>query len=104
MADTVKHTPVQVLRLVVQYDDFLRTFTGPIESITATQKAEIDAAYDQMVEAARSALDNPSEPTEGQVEAAIEAYREGEYLTDEQVFASVSAIVRAAFAKAEGRS
>lgn len=37
-----------------------------------------------------------SGPSKEQIERAIEAYREGVYLTDEQVHASVTAIVRAA--------
>ena len=46
----------------------------------------------------------PPEPSKEQIERAIEAYREGVYLTDEQVHASVTAIVRAALeAKPEPR-
>jgi hypothetical protein len=43
-----------------------------------------------------------SEPSKEQIEKAIEAYREGVYLTDEQVHASVTAIVRTALATTEG--
>lgn len=44
------------LSMVVEYDNLLRRFTGPIEDITASQNAAIDAAYDEMVFAARAAL------------------------------------------------
>lgn len=44
------------LELVQQYDDLLRTFTGPVESITPAQNAQIDAAYDKMVAVSSSTL------------------------------------------------
>ncbi|KQV43256.1 MULTISPECIES: hypothetical protein [unclassified Rhizobium] len=44
------------LRLVVAYDDLLRTHEGPSDTLFAGDVAEIDAAYDEMVAAARAAL------------------------------------------------
>lgn len=41
-------------------------------------------------------------PSKRQIEAAIEAYEDGVYLSDDQVFASVTAIVKAALAVSEG--
>lgn len=46
----------EAIKLVVEYDDLLRTFTGPIETITKSDNAAIDAAYDKMIEAALAAL------------------------------------------------
>ncbi len=46
-----------VLRLVVAYDDLLRGYTGPSDTLFAGDVAEIDAAYDEMVAAARKAGD-----------------------------------------------
>lgn len=43
-------------------------------------------------------------PTPEMIEAAIEAYREGTYLDDERVFASVNAIVAAALALLPGEA
>lgn len=90
----------EAIRLVIEYDDLLRTFTGPIEDITASENAAIDAAYDKMVAAARASIGAlvhiPQKPTKKQMEAALDAYLEGVYLTDEQVYASVSKIVSAA--------
>lgn len=42
-------------------------------------------------------------PTKAQIDAAIEAYERGSYLTDEQVLLSVIAIVSAALATTEGK-
>jgi len=52
MSEVMEHA----LKLVVDYDDLLRKFTGPVEFITAGDNAAIDAAYDKMVAAARAAL------------------------------------------------
>lgn len=54
------------LRLVVEYDDLLRNFTGPVDTITAGENAAIDAAYDKMVAAAIDALvPHDEQPTSG---------------------------------------
>lgn len=92
------------LRLVIEYDTLLRKYQGDEDVILFDGDiVEVDDAYDRMVEAARSALAKPSEPSKEQIERAIEAYREGGYLNDEQVYASVTAIVRAALsAEVEG--
>jgi len=44
------------LRLVVGYDDLLRSHEGPSDTLFAGDVAEIDITYDQMVVACRAAL------------------------------------------------
>lgn len=43
--------------LCIAYDDLLRSFTGPVDSILADDNRRIDAAYDAWVSAVRDAVD-----------------------------------------------
>lgn len=50
------------LRLVVAYDDLLRSHEGLSDTLFAGDVAEIDAAYDEMVAAVRAALASSEAP------------------------------------------
>lgn len=55
----------EALRLVIAYDDLLRTHEGPSDTLFAGDVAEIDAAYDEMVAAVRTALEASEGSTDG---------------------------------------
>lgn len=57
LADKEELCAADALRLVVAYDDLLRSHEGPSDTLFAGDFAEIDAAYDKMVAAVRFALD-----------------------------------------------
>lgn len=76
----------QALRLVIEYDDLLRKYTGPIAGMTDSDNAAIDAAYDKMVAAARAAVEAQPAPAQHMM-----GYREG-FEADEEDAALVKQI------------
>jgi hypothetical protein len=47
---------IAAAQLCIAYDDLLRTFTGPVSTISAADNTRIDAAYDCWIAAIRAAL------------------------------------------------
>ena len=46
---------LRVTELVVAYDDLLRAYAGPLSMLCAGDSRAIDAAYDELIAAARAA-------------------------------------------------